>query len=1564
MDSTSTVSQWRGEKLKSAAQWHSWYAAMKRYAQNLDVWVYCNPELSRSTLRQPMEMPVRPEIPTLQLAEDLSTAQLRLLKEEYKEEKASWRDDMDLYKLSLAEYKEQQKGLRLVDQAITNSIEVKLQRIMDRLETPYERLRFLYKRFARSNSYNVDVLLRWREEDIKGPKKGANVLQWLEDWELLREEVIKLQLESDTFHSVLFLKAVKEVLPVWWEARYQQIVIESQPTNMVALLDSFRASYTETRKTAPAVPNSKPAFATSTWQGHKEAKPGNQAETFIEFKDRRVCPCGGFHAVADCWSMNPTIRPEGWKVADHRQAKINKAFGREPEWKIWVENEIKNKGGFGDQRSANLATTEASDNITTYTGFSTMMLDDQYRDQWVMDSGASVHVCNDRTKFIDYKENKTYLRTGNGQTPALGVGTAIMTGIDPVTGVARNISLSNCLYSPSFHCNLVSLARVEEKGGWWNTKKGWVIDNKGVPVMVVYRDPDQDIYLCLQPRNEKSNDGVALATRRQSEKPLISSATASTWHRRLGHVYQGAIGQLPYLVNGVEIKNGSEGETELCEVCNLVNAPRQISRRPIGKHYGRYGRVYFDLIPMTMGYNQHCWITHFYVEGIHFHWTMTHVNKNGCQEAIQSFVAFAIKWLQLPIKVWHSDNEKSVDMRIHKMIDSMGCIHTFTVPYSPEMNGPGERSGGVLIKRARALLKEGKLPEKLWPEAINAAVYLLNRTPTRVDGKWIIPWEEARKFIDNSEKPKTSLSNVRLYGSLAYCRIPTIPRLNKMQSRAEVGYLVGFVASNIWKIWMPHRGQVRMVRDAVFDESRRFSAEIVIDEVIQMPVPQATPPKVIEQDMEIESILQGLSEQLEVTGTNDALELSLAAGGAGEYLATDEPTTPTAAEEGDQGDTEKTDSKGQESYAHTPPRSPNGLDSATDQGVGYGNQNHEIEGDLIPESPISIQSTTSEADDDTTESPVVNEEVISGHIDGLDVENIVIGPRIRKQRRDEEFAYKTALADDDTTPVSLQAFATGLFAPKPTCRQHRDDLPPPPERFKDVWKHPLSDGFSKAMRVELDGLQAKSTYQEVETPKDRGIQVLPLMWVYAYKFDQDGFLLKCKARICVRGDLQTISSEEKRAATLAARTARTLFALVAAYDLDLRQRDAVNAFLNSKLRSRVYTLMPEGYKTNGRCWLLHRALYGLRIAPRLWQQDAAAVLRKLGLEQVAEDPCVFVGEGIIVFFYVDDILIASHRMAKERARQLERELEKHWHLTDQGDAEWFLGIRILRNRIERKLWLVQDSYLAGVAERYKLTGRAPVYTPAGVEPLQAYEGQATPQEIHAYQQKVGSVQYSTTITRADAAKVASVLSQFMTNPGPKHQAAVDRLIVYLYTTRFMAIEFGPVAEDSEVVKISSDASYADHSDRKSSAGYICQIFGGPVDWKATKQRTVTTSTTEAELLGLSDAGKALQWWDRLFTRIGFQYPQPLTIECDNSRTIALINAEDTPFDTKLRHVDIHGHWLRQEVKDGRIRIKWVPTAQMIADGLTKVLPRQKHTAFVKMLGLRDVRHLIELEDGN
>ena len=63
---------------------------------------------------------------------------------------------------------------------------------------------------------------------------------------------------------------------------------------------------------------------------------------------------------------------------------------------------------------------------------------------------------------------------------------------------------------------------------------------------------------------------------------------------------------------------------------------------------------------------------------------------------------------------------------------------------------------------------------------------------------------------------------------------------------------------------------------------------------------------------------------------------------------------------------------------------------------------------------------------------------------------------------------------------------------------------------------------------------------------------------------------------------------------------------------------------------------------------------------------------------------------------------------------------------------------------------------------------------------------------------------------------------------------------------------------------------------------------------------------------------------------------------------------DGPISTRLRHVDIHHHWLRQLCRDGTIRLQWVPTTNMPADGLTKALPRSRHGHFLRQLGLTDI----------
>jgi len=125
------------------------------------------------------------------------------------------------------------------------------------------------------------------------------------------------------------------------------------------------------------------------------------------------------------------------------------------------------------------------------------------------------------------------------------------------------------------------------------------------------------------------------------------------------------------------------------------------------------------------------------------------------------------------------------------------------------------------------------------------------------------------------------------------------------------------------------------------------------------------------------------------------------------------------------------------------------------------------------------------------------------------------------------------------------------------------------------------------------------------------------------------------------------------------------------------------------------------------------------------------------------------------------------------------------------------------------------------------------------------------------------------------------------------------------------------------------------------------------------KKTVSTSTTEAELLALSHVGKEVQHMARIFRAIRFDAGQEIEIECDNQQTVRVVSSDEPTITTKLRHVDIHQFWLRQEVQNGKFIIQWVPTAEMPADGLTKSLTKQTHQAFLEMLGLKDVRHLIK-----
>jgi hypothetical protein len=174
-------------------------------------------------------------------------------------------------------------------------------------------------------------------------------------------------------------------------------------------------------------------------------------------------------------------------------------------------------------------------------------------------------------------------------------------------------------------------------------------------------------------------------------------------------------------------------------------------------------------------------------------------------------------------------------------------------------------------------------------------------------------------------------------------------------------------------------------------------------------------------------------------------------------------------------------------------------------------------------------------------------------------------------------------------------------------------IPPAPSGYHQLVSHPFESQFRQAMQIEFNKLLDMHAFEPInanliththqtnckdldqsDCPRH---QLIPMRWVFAYKSDELGYLTRCKARLCVRGDTQILNDQDARTSTLAARTFRTLIAIMTRYDLETFQMDAVNAFLNSTLKEEVYCRYPPGLGHHRSMILrLHKAVYGLRIA--------------------------------------------------------------------------------------------------------------------------------------------------------------------------------------------------------------------------------------------------------------------------------------------------------------------------------------------------------------------------------
>lgn len=231
------------------------------------------------------------------------------------------------------------------------------------------------------------------------------------------------------------------------------------------------------------------------------------------------------------------------------------------------------------------------------------------------------------------------------------------------------------------------------------------------------------------------------------------------------------------------------------------------------------------------------------------------------------------------------------------------------------------------------------------------------------------------------------------------------------------------------------------------------------------------------------------------------------------------------------------------------------------------------------------------------------------------------------------------------------------------------------------------------------------------------------------------------------------------------------------------------------------------------------------------------------------------------------------------------------------------------------------------------------------------EGETNPNITNQYGSKVGSINFAATQTRPDIAFSTSILSQKLKAPTEIDLKAADHLIRYLYATKDLSIKYGD-QDDKRDFFGCSDASFADEVEtRRSSEGYVFFLYGGAIDWKATKQTMVTKSSTEAELYSLSHACTELIWWSRLFVKINLKLRNKPTVLCDNRQTIRIITGDSYKLHTRMRHVDVQQCWMREKYQNKEIRVEWVGTNEIQVDGFTKILPQNKHYQYVEQLRL-------------
>ncbi|GMF59850.1 unnamed protein product [Phytophthora fragariaefolia] len=268
----------------------------------------------------------------------------------------------------------------------------------------------------------------------------------------------------------------------------------------------------------------------------------------------------------------------------------------------------------------------------------------------------------------------------------------------------------------------------------------------------------------------------------------------------------------------------------------------------------------------------------------------------------------------------------------------------------------------------------------------------------------------------------------------------------------------------------------------------------------------------------------------------------------------------------------------------------------------------------------------------------------------------------------------------------------------------------------------------------------------------------------------------------------------------------------------------------------------------------------------------------------------------------------------------------------------------------------QHQYILDLLKKYNIEKSSAVTTPqlAGreLEPETNMSAAEIAAQNFDYRGLVGSLQYLVRGTGPDIANAVRKLSKSLSCYNKTHWEAARRVLKYLKGTSTYGLLLN--GKSKEVTyEVYTDASFACQSkERKSITGYVIQMAGCSISWCSSEQGCVSLSTTEAELIALSEGAKGSEWLWHLLSEMGFKQELPVQVWCDSRSAISITK---NPGNHKAsKHIEIKYVFTRDLVEGGRLTIEYCPTAHMAADILTKALPTKPFTILRTKIGVKDL----------